>query len=430
MLVTWVPRRSICAGLSVRPPAHPSTLRCTARTVTLHDSRLHLQQVAKPEEHHPERSEQSRPAEEQHKWEKPGNKRPIDWRRVILYTYVAGCGLGIGTFIRKRFLNDDAQKHDPNKFVTAELLSKEPVSSTASIFTLSLKHDAGKSQKDSSLLEACKEACKQGIWNVEFKQPQIQIVRAYTALPPYQRDSEEDGQILRFLIRKDARGGEMSSYLHRLPAGAPIELRGPNIEYVVPKTTKNVVFVAGGTGIAPALQVAYAMFAGRNREELKDKRLHILWGNRKREDCAGAESARSQSAPKAVEAGISSWGWNIFCPRSTSVPQEGSETEPNAIVQQLKGLQEQYAGHVSVDYFVDEEKAYITAKTLQDALSLIRTQGNSLDGTHVIVSGPPGFITYIAGPKAWQDGEEKQGLLGGRLAQVLGRDSKIRVWKV
>ena len=51
----------------------------------------------------------------------------------------------------------------------------------------------------------------------------------------------------------------MSTYLHRLPIGATIELRGPHVEYQIPSEVKNVIFVAGGTGIAPALQVAHAM---------------------------------------------------------------------------------------------------------------------------------------------------------------------------
>lgn len=427
-------RQPICARLLLRRQLYTSTAT--------------LRQLSKPDEPQkrvspiiePEQKRSTSQDEPQHKWQRPEENAPFDRKRFILYTSVAGFGLGLGTLIRKFFVKESEPSHDTSKFVTVELVSKEEVSSTASIFTVKLKHDTIKAKKDSTLAAECEKAWKTGIWNVEFKQPQIQIVRAYTPLPPFDAAAEQGAETLKFLIRKDARGGEMSSYLHRLPVGATIEVRGPNVEYVIPETAKNVVFVAGGTGIAPALQVAHAMFAGRKGDDIKDKKLHILWGNRKREDCAGGFPQQQVKSAKATEAGISSWGWNIFGPRvekKEQPPQAVTELQPNAIVEQLQSLSKAYGDRVSVSYFVDEEKTFITSTNLEHALSskaqastLGLSNAKSVEDTNIIISGPPGFITYIAGPKVWQDGEEKQGPLGGRLAQILGKDSKVKVWKV
>ena len=281
---------------------------------------------------------------------------------------------------------------------------------------------------------------KAGIWNVQFKQPQLQIVRAYTPLPPLVTDSldPDETETLRFLIRKDAQGGEMSSYLHRLPVGSTIELRGPNVEYPIAKDVKNVIFVAGGTGIAPAMQVAHAMFGGLSIRQKSEKRLHILWANRKREDCAGAASSGTEDIDTTTSATASgSWSWTSLLSSSAKVADDTIDKtvkvkeHPNAIVQQLDSLKTQHDENIMLSFYVDEEKTYIHTGTIENALKSIKDTAASGE-TQIIVSGPPGFITYLAGPKVWQDGVEKQGPLGGRLAQVLGKDgrSDVKVWKV
>ena len=322
-----------------------------------------------------------------------------------------------------------------SEFQTFELVAKEPVSSTASIFTIKPKEKL-RNAKDFT------KAWKTGIWNVRFKQPQLQIVRAYTPLPPV--DDADDVTELRFLIRQDARGGEMSTYLHRLPVGAMIELRGPNVEYPIADGVKNIIFIAGGTGIAPALQVAHAMFDGLSMREQQKKHLHILWGNRAREDCEGGPISQPRSA-ESTETGYASWAWAIFGPRSSKSERDTAGTQEdvqdqrkNGLVQQLEELKAVHSGRISVSYFVDEDKSFITSNSVREALDSLKLPSSPTAGTYevedtqVIISGPPGFITYLAGPKVRQDGEEKQGPLGGRLAQVLDKNERnqVKVWKV
>jgi len=356
-------------------------------------------------------------------------EKPPTSRKWHLYVVIGLISFTVGSWYRILVLNN--KKDDPTSFKTFKLVSKEQVSSTASIFTI-------RPESPRQLISTA--AWKQGIWNVEFKQPQLQIVRAYTPLPPALTD-EIDAEIpdeLRFLIRKDARGGEMSSYLHRLPVGATIELRGPNIEYpytAIGEDVKNVIFIAGGTGIAPAMQVAHAMFDGLNERQKKEKALHILWANRSREDCAGGVSdATPVATPKPAS---NSWSWaSIFSSTAkiandTVADVEKEQLQPNAIVQQLNSLNTQSGERISLSYFVDEEKSYLHTGTIEHALASIKG-ATGQEKTQIIISGPPGFITYLAGPKVWQDGKEKQGPLGGRLAQVLGKEgtADVKVWKV
>lgn len=341
-----------------------------------------------------------------------------------MYAVVGLFGFTIGSWYR--IINNTGTEP---KFEVFELTAKEPVSSTASIFTI-------KPRKALLHPDEYANAWTAGIWNVQFKQPQLQIVRAYTPLPPIE-DEPDDASPLRFLIRKDEKGGEMSSYLHRLPIGAAIELRGPHVEYAIPEHVKNVVFIAGGTGIAPALQVAHTMFDGLSDREKDQKSLHIIWGNRRREDCAGALNDIKPAEAKSIEAGAASWGWTLFGPKvQVQAPESPATLEDNhqdlrsAMIKYVDSLKLACKGRVKVTYFVDEEQTWITSATLENAITALPAQKNA--DTQVIVSGPPGFITYIAGPKVWQDGEEKQGTLGGRLAQVLNKDDRqnIKVWKV
>ncbi len=253
-----------------------------------------------------------------------------------------------------------------------------------------------------------------------MKQPQLQIARAYTPLPPTAPvgfDGEESANELRLLIRKE-HNGEVSTFLHRLPEGTAVEIRGPNIELEIPDDVEEVLFLAGGTGIAPAMQVAHALSAR------PDTKMHILWASRRREDCVGAKG----DSPDAVKPGRLS-GWRSLFGLEEPVVMEdhrGQNTQPGSIVKELGVLRERSMSGsgraLSVDYFVDEEKHFIKpghiSKLLQPA---IQGPGARL----LLVSGPDGFIEYWAGRKVWADGREVQGPLGGVLSRL-----DLKGWKV
>lgn len=301
------------------------------------------------------------------------------------------------------------QKEDGNAadgFVKYRLASKEDISSTCSIFTLR--------PETPSPIDISDPSFERFITSVQFKQPQLQIARNYTLLP---RKESQDPQELRFLIRQE-RNGEVSGYLHRLPIGAEIEVRGVFSEYKLPAKLDKVVFLAGGTGIAPAMQGA-DILAGETE-------VHILWASRRREDCLGGVS----NGRMALSGNWSIWSW------WQSKPMTSAPLEKGAIVSELDRLK-QAAGlsagqsrepRLFVDYFVDEEGSFIQPSDVQRLLRLENTQTaeeKSSGKKMLFVSGPDGFINHWAAPKQWKDGDEVQGRLGGVLSTL-----DLTGWKV
>lgn len=239
---------------------------------------------------------------------------------------------------------------------------------------------------------------------MQFKQPQLQIARNYTLLPRVEGQNPDE---LRFLIRRE-RNGEVSGYLHRLPIGTEIELRGVSADYILPKGVETVVFLAGGTGIAPAMQVSQAL-AG-------EADVHVLWAARKREDCAGGVSDTTGTRG----GNWTLWNWWQKAP-DTSQPQEKCAIVAELdVLKQIAAASSPAGGQTKllIDYFVDQEGTFVqpsqVQKLLKDASSSSRGAGKKL----LFVSGPEGFISHWAAPKQWVEGREVQGRLGGVLSTL------------
>jgi ferredoxin-NADP reductase len=301
---------------------------------------------------------------------------------------------------------------NPHTFTSYTLVDKTTVSPTSAIFTL--RNRDGAPETDS-----VREVWKRSVWSVQIKQPQLQIARAYTPLPPTSdshRKGHDEPADIRLLIRQE-QGGEVSTYLHRLPEESTIELRGPNTELELPVDIKEVIFLAGGTGIAPAMQVAQAL--GRRT----GSKLHILWANRKRDECIGgvSDGKVDNSLPNHKGLWQSFFGSNE--PAQETLP-DNSQSK-GAIVKELDALKARgtvATRGLSVQYYVDEEKSFIQPADL--AKKIARTPEEK--GSRVImVSGPDGFIEHWAGKKQWIGGRETQGPLGG----VLGK-MNLGDWKV
>jgi hypothetical protein len=297
--------------------------------------------------------------------------------------------------------------------VKYRLANREGVSSTCAVFTL--RPVLGGKGVEISGESGGQE--KRAIKSVLFKQPQLQIASAYTLLSaePGQADDE-----LRFLIKRE-KGGEVSSYLHRLEAGAEVEVRGPNAEYVLPaERVRKVVFLAGGTGIAPALQVAKAV-------AVDEADVHILWANRHREACEGGKSD-TLSASGSWSETFAGWSSPFGTPAKDAKAQDAAvESRPKSeIVRRLEALKRDGQGGVAIDYFVDEEQRFI--KPIE-ATTLVRASFSpeaKPDGKNILfVSGPEGFVNAWAGPKEWRDGNELQGPLGGVLSKL-----DLKGWEV
>lgn len=247
---------------------------------------------------------------------------------------------------------------------------------------------------------------------MQLKQPQLQIARSYTPLPPPDSSNDSSADDLRFLIRRDPHG-EVSGYLHKLPLNASLDLRGPQIEYEIPEGVGEVLFLTGGTGIAPALQLVHTLLERESSLLGKLPKIRILWANRRREDALDLPVQKAQ-----VQESWRSW-------LTGSVPAaetEMSTSEPDdncRLTNQIKLLKAKYADRVNLKYFVDEEKSFIDESVLSKYVK--RSVGTESKGTGqngqrsrlIVVSGPEGFVNYLAGPKKWSGGKECQGPLGG-----------------
>jgi hypothetical protein len=143
---------------------------------------------------------------------------------------------------------------DPPRFTAFTITQREVVSPTSILVVIRRSLPPNSIPSD-----PYGESWRRGPWSVEIKQPQLQIARSYTPLPPSEDDQPGD---LRFLIRREQKG-EMSGYLWGLKEGDTMWLRGPKQEYELGEEISDVVFVAGGTGIAPAL---YTDILGESKE--------------------------------------------------------------------------------------------------------------------------------------------------------------------
>ncbi|KAH9842293.1 Oxidoreductase FAD-binding domain [Teratosphaeria destructans] len=370
----------------VRVPPRRSWLGAASRCLPLwHQWVRHGSTVSRREEHEPTSSESAK-------------KTRGSYTRVLAVLAASGVA---GYALRSW---QDGEKKEgniaqPGDFVKYALVRKENVSSTCSIFTL---RPAGATVVDTEAL-----LDKKSLTSLQFKQPQIQVARNYTLLPPVEGQESLD---LRFLIRKE-RHGEVSSHIHRLDLGSEIEIRGPSVEYVMPEDVESIIFLAGGTGIAPALQIA------AKRDE--QMRMDILWASRRREDCRGGVS---DSGPDT-----NARGWNLFgWWRSTSSDNDLTARCPrsgtNAIVAQLDETKSSKSS-LKVEYYVDEEGTLISSR---DVDQRVRAMPAARNGDRLIlISGPEGFINYWAGPKQWAGGREVQGPLGGVLGAMDLMDWKV-----
>ncbi|KAL4877667.1 hypothetical protein BJY04DRAFT_197577 [Aspergillus karnatakaensis] len=358
----------------------------------------------------------SSPSSSSHPPTTPSPPPQRQWLRLTLAVLAVG-GAGAYLIWSQNSGLGSSTVLNPVRFTPYYLVSREAVSPTSSLFILKPpKSDGGN-------LGVYESARNTGVWSVMFKQPQLQIGRDYTPLPPTLLD--RDDECLRFYIRKDP-FGEVSRYLHSLKVGAPIEVRGPKIECEIPSDTGSILFIAGGTGIAPALQAGHTLLHRAN--DTDRPRIHILWATRQRSDCRGGHSKTTATAAETQR----TWLSRIFGsskqaskPTSTEAPLT---TELSLVVRELEALKSQYPGQVTVEYFVDEENTFIGKRSILDFTETAASSTSTLKRNLIFVSGPEGFISYMAGPKLWAQGMELQGPLQGVIKELGLQD--WAVWKL
>ncbi|KAJ3523528.1 hypothetical protein NM208_g12413 [Fusarium decemcellulare] len=274
------------------------------------------------------------------------------------------------------------------------------------------------------------------LWSVEFKQPEVQISRHYTPLPPLAGENPADGT-LRFYIRAVG-DGEMSNYLTRRQVGEDVFLRGPHVGFELAERLgqhSRLVFLAGGTGVVPGMQAAKAVL-----EANRDARVDLLWAVRKREEVQNSGPPKQSS-------------WKFWAGKKPSAL--GLDTvNPSPVTKRLQDLKATYGERLRIQVVVDEEGTQFQERDIEKAIlaspgpptsssygcrfhdqlmhvhasefALPEARGCVCErSSHIkpgknlfIVSGPDGFIERYAGPKIWLGGQQTQGPIGGMAGQI------------
>ncbi|KAK6510689.1 mitochondrial Homoaconitase [Arthrobotrys conoides] len=275
---------------------------------------------------------------------------------------------------------------NPYSFTPHVITSTTPLSPSSSLITLSPKYHSTPPPSFWSIINS------EGLWSVQIKQPQLQIQREYTPLPETllsinehgKRDRNLDNKITIFVRAVD--GGEVSPYLLSRKPGDVVEVRGPVITYTFKPEgiiqedgdIRNVVFIAGGTGVSPAIQLTAHLLSQYTNDGMK-RRMKILFASR--------------TATEKI------------------LPQ----------IQELETLRDGKGGvQVDVEYFYDDKDTFISKPDIEAAVAGLEMGGAGKNGRDVImVSGPEGFVNHYAGKKGWKDGLETQGVLGGVVGEIL-----------
>ncbi|KAM4056388.1 sucrase/ferredoxin-like domain-containing protein [Hirsutella rhossiliensis] len=320
---------------------------------------------------------------------------------------------------RSKTLNRDT-------FVPYTITAREAISPTSAILTVSPRTP---DPSPPYLRPGSASLWRHALWSVEFKQPEVQIARHYTPLPPVEGDEDAAQACLRFYIRAMG-GGEMSSYLSRL---GRLGSRG------------RVVFLAGGTGLVPAMQVARAVLDASDETTMT-----LLWAVRKRDEV--------QVVDKPAPSRWSSW-WSTKAPTQI----QADLADPSPIARHLKRMKARYGDRLDIRVAIDQEGTTIREADVEKALLLppppaqptppcrgcpshdqrLHIDASEFDASEaacrcpssdssrargknlLMVSGPDGFVSHYAGPKAWLRGTLTQGPVGGVARRLQGRHARL-----
>ena len=329
-----------------------------------------------------------------------------------------------------------------------------------------------------------------GLWVVEVKQPELMVAREYTPLPEGGLvdgdggggvDGAEEGAEVGRLRLYVRRMGEVSNYLARLRVGDEVELRGPKLGFDLRARVgvvegradadadaegedsgekRKVVFLAGGTGISPALQAAKALLDNPRVE------MEVVWANRRREDCVGCEGGEQKGAIVAlledfrkrypdrfrysctvdgegsfIDAGTiarvtqptpspsasaltpsqSQSAWGLW-------PLGGTSQKSNVVSQSAPTVNSDACSYHSPKGLVVSDESDPHAGTDSEPCQCKDADGHSVRGGKnlLMISGPEGFVKHLAGAKVWGAGKEMQGPVKGVIGELKKQNPGLR----
>ena len=281
---------------------------------------------------------------------------------------------------------------------------------------------------------------------------------------------------LNFLVRP-LEGGLVSRYLCGLPVGSTVYLRGPHpgfdfFSHIGIRSLREakeiqearaekmpheqdfhdqmrredhhemrMVCIVGGTGISPALQAAQALELGLSSDEAAINNT-ILWGVRQSADLGNVpqpEEKLSQSIMADPEllayplrrllglmkVSTANFPDSYTLRWKTFVDEQGEQIQPEDIKRALTDRPPNWPPRKSLPV-THPHCPYHSRDSLKrspesDLKTHCRCQISSarIPRKHILlVSGPPGFVEQIAGPKEWSDGKQLQGPVAGILGKL------------
>ncbi|EWC44558.1 hypothetical protein DRE_06639 [Drechslerella stenobrocha 248] len=308
-------------------------------------------------------------------------------RRPLAISVVSAASLFAGYIGYTYLPSEPTTPINPYTFTPYILTARTALSPSSALLTLAPQH-APSPPTPAHFWPTIRAA---GLWSVQVKQPQLQIQREYTPLPPIDGKNPADSDELRLFVRA-VPAGEVSGYLLAQTLGDTVYLRGPVVTYAWPEGAApgihNVLFIAGGTGISPAVQVARYLHDDALANGGPPRRLTILYASR---------SSDEQLLPQL---------------------QALQRMHPAGDGKRGEGLE------VDVRYFYDDKKTVITKSDVEKGVTDLAASGNGGGRDVIMVSGPDGFVRHFAGAKGWKDGVETQGVLGGVLGDILRRQKQ------
>ncbi|KAG4302886.1 hypothetical protein PCANB_000856 [Pneumocystis canis] len=215
------------------------------------------------------------------------------------------------------------------------------------------------------------------IQSILLKNSDMQIQRYYTPI------SLDPLNVT--LLVKCYEDGEVSRWIHRKRVGDRMQLRGPFLEWAWDDYRwKRILFIAGGTGIAPAYQLLSYIFRDSNQQIPE---FHLMYANRSLDEIL--------------------------------------------LKEELDRFQEKYPKKIKITYFVDtfpensiSNEYFFRKIALQDVNEAFPPWTHTELDTIVLVCGTDGFVSYMAGPPGILHGE--QGSRGG----LLEKANYLNVWKL
>eukprot|EP00934_Nitzschia_sp_Nitz4_P001657 Nitzschia sp. Nitz4//scaffold502_size4579//565//1422//NITZ4_009241-RA/size4579-processed-gene-0.1-mRNA-1//1//CDS//3329553594//1657//frame0 len=155
-------------------------------------------------------------------------------------------------------------------FASAKLVSRTNVSPSSSLLRFSLPDPTKPLQ-----LSTC--ACILAKADIGGEA----VIRPYTPI-----STNDMVGSMELLVKNYFDKGTMSKHLCELPVGSTIDFKhiGFNVKIQAPFKQKNVVLLAGGSGITPIIQALNALLGTNNNEDTKDQKVTLLYGSQSSDD--------------------------------------------------------------------------------------------------------------------------------------------------